>query len=73
MNALPRTDAPRANRGSQEIHRKMSLLRAPHVAPLTDYVEGLRAAHPDALIPTSIRQRQASGSELEGDVRAMPL
>lgn len=29
----------------------MSLLRAPHIAPLTDFVERLRAARPDAAIP----------------------
>lgn len=29
----------------------MSLLRLPHVAPLTDFVERLRASHPGAAVP----------------------
>lgn len=51
MDGLPRTDAPRTNREPSELARKLSLLRAPQVAPLTDFVEGLRANHPDAAVP----------------------
>lgn len=48
---MPRTDEPRTNRDPAEIERKLALLQAPHVAPLTAFVERLRASHPDAAIP----------------------
>lgn len=51
MDGLPRTDAPRTNREPDEVARKLSLLRAQRVAPLTDYVESLRASHPRAAVP----------------------
>ena len=39
-----RTDRPRTNAEPEEISRKLALLDAPHVAPLTDYVRRLRAS-----------------------------
>jgi hypothetical protein len=45
------TDKPRTNRDPAEVERKLALLQAPHVAPLTAFVERLRASHPDAAIP----------------------
>lgn len=47
----PRTDAPRTNREPAEIERKISLLHTPHVAPLTEFVERLRASKPEAAVP----------------------
>ncbi len=47
----PRTDRPKTNREPEEVERKLDLLREPHVAPLTAYVERLRAMKPDAAIP----------------------
>jgi hypothetical protein len=44
MRADP-TRAPRANRDPAEVARKRSLLHEPHVAPLTAFVERLRAQH----------------------------
>jgi hypothetical protein len=41
---LSRTDSPRTNREPGEIARKLALLEAPHVAPLTVYVRWLRAS-----------------------------
>ncbi len=35
---------PRSHRDRREVQRKISLLRAPHVSPLTEYVERLRFA-----------------------------
>lgn len=51
MDGSPRTDAPRSNRDPREIERKQALLHAPHVAPLTEHVERLRALHPGAAVP----------------------
>ena len=48
----PRVDAPRTNRTSTERERKRALLREPHIAPLTDFVERLRAQRRDAAIPS---------------------
>lgn len=39
-----RTDQPRTNREPAEIARKLALLEAPHVGPLTLYVRRLRAS-----------------------------
>ena len=44
MTISSRTDRPRANAEPDEIARKIALLEAPHVAPLTDYVRRLRAS-----------------------------
>jgi Uracil DNA glycosylase superfamily len=41
---LSRTDSPRTNREPEEIARKLALLEAPHIAPLTGYVRSLRAS-----------------------------
>lgn len=49
--ATPRTDTPRSNREPQEVERKLSLLQASHVAPLTAFVERLRTEMPEAAIP----------------------
>jgi uracil-DNA glycosylase len=38
-----RSDAPRTNREPDELARKRKLLTAPHVAPLTGYVDRIRA------------------------------
>jgi len=38
-----RTDTPRTNRDPAEVQRKQSLLHEPHIAPLTSYVERMRA------------------------------
>jgi uracil-DNA glycosylase len=38
----PRVDAPRSNREAEELDRKRRLLTAAHVAPLHEYVQGLR-------------------------------
>jgi uracil-DNA glycosylase len=42
---LDPTRTPRAHRDRREIERKRQLLQAPHVAPLTEFVRRLRAAH----------------------------
>lgn len=42
LNAA-RTDHPRANRDPAEIARKEGLLDLPHIAPLTNHVDTLRA------------------------------
>jgi len=47
----PRTDAPRTHRDRAEIERKISLLREPHVAPLTEFVERLRESKREAAVP----------------------
>jgi hypothetical protein len=47
----PRSDHPRANRESEEIDRKLSLLQSEQIRPLTEYVERLRATHPGAAVP----------------------
>ncbi len=47
----PRTDGPGTNKDPDERQRKKLLLREPHVAPLTKYVEDLRVQRPDADIP----------------------
>lgn len=47
----PRTDAPRTNREPAEVERKVALLEAAHIAPLTRFVVRLRAANPEAYIP----------------------
>lgn len=47
----PRTDLPRTNRDPAELARKRSLLQAPHVAPLTDYVERLRTVRGADRVP----------------------
>lgn len=47
----PRTDAPRTNKDLEELDRKMALLSAPHIAPLTGYVERLRAARGADRVP----------------------
>lgn len=49
--ATPRADHPRSNREPGELERKFALLRSPHVAPLTDFVERLRATKPEAAVP----------------------
>lgn len=40
---VARTDRPRSNADPGEAARKLALLDAPHVAPLTSFVRGLRA------------------------------
>ncbi len=50
-DAGPRVDRARTNRDPAELARKRALLKAPHVAPLTAYVERLRAGVPGARIP----------------------
>lgn len=47
--ALDPTRIPRAHRDRREIERKRQLLQAPHVAPLTEFVRRLRAAHGDVV------------------------
>jgi hypothetical protein len=47
--ALDPTSTPRAHRDRREIQRKRQLLQAPHVAPLTQFVQRLRAAHNGAV------------------------
>jgi uracil-DNA glycosylase len=42
---LEPTRTPRAHRDRREIERKRQLLQAPHVAPLTEFVRRLPAAH----------------------------
>ena len=42
---------PRANRDPRELERKVALLREPHVAPLTAFVERLRAERGDDAVP----------------------
>jgi uracil-DNA glycosylase len=49
--SLCRTDAPRTNRDPAEIERKVSLLREPRIARLTEFVERLRASKPGAAVP----------------------
>ncbi len=51
VSRQPRTDAPRTNRDPAEVRRKLSLLRAPHIAALTEFVERLRASKPNAAVP----------------------
>src|SRR5680860_1484559 len=51
MSASPRTDAPRTNRDPAELKRKVGLLDIPHIAPLTELVNRLRAERPEAFIP----------------------
>jgi uracil-DNA glycosylase len=51
MDTAPRSDQPRANRDPAEVERKLSLLHASHVAPLTEFVEQLRNSHFGALVP----------------------
>lgn len=51
MDGPPWADEPCSNRDPREVERRKSLLRAPHVAALTDYVDRLRVAHPGALVP----------------------
>jgi hypothetical protein len=46
---LDPTVAPRAHRDRREIQRKRQLLDLPHVAPLTEFVGRLRAAHGGAV------------------------
>ncbi len=48
---MARADKPRTNRDPAEVERKIALLRAPHIAPLTAFVERLRMSHPNAAIP----------------------
>lgn len=43
------TVGPRAHRDEREIERKLALLEAPHIAPLTDFVRRLRAERGDAV------------------------
>lgn len=51
MPREPRNDAPRTNRDTAETERKFSLLRAPHVLPLTEFVERQRLLQAGAAIP----------------------
>jgi uracil-DNA glycosylase len=51
VTANARIDSPRTNREVREVDRKMSLLRAPRTAPLTEFVEWLRAERPEAAVP----------------------
>jgi hypothetical protein len=45
------TDQSRSHRDRREIQRKLALLREPHVAPLTAYVERLHATYPGRALP----------------------
>jgi uracil-DNA glycosylase len=49
-NRDPRTDRPKTNADPIELARKRALLRESHVAPLTEFVERLRAAE-GAVVP----------------------
>lgn len=42
---------PRLHRDAREVERKRARLTEPHVAALTQYVEALKVAKPDAQIP----------------------
>lgn len=46
-----RTDVPQSNRDPAEVARKLALLRAPHVAPLSAFVERLRKKHGAVAVP----------------------
>jgi hypothetical protein len=44
-------DAPRGHRDPAEVARKLSLLDAPHVAPLSAFVKRLQQLHGEAAVP----------------------
>ena len=46
-----RTDAPRTNREPGELERKRQLLTSPHVAPLTEHVQRMRAERGSDRVP----------------------
>jgi len=49
--AAARTDSPRTHRDPAEVERKLALLDAEHVRPLTDLVRRLRESKPNSAVP----------------------